>query len=134
MKSVFKKIGTKKHSLDIGLLFAVILCSVISTLLIYSITKNDVLEKVGESYWKTQFISMLMGLCVAVAVSFIDYAKLVKLWFIYAPAALILVGLTFTALGYQREGADDRAWLNLGFIQLLLFLHVHISYPVTKKI
>jgi len=117
MKSVFKKIGTKKHSLDIGLLFAVILCSVISTLLIYSITKNDVLEKVGESYWKTQFISMLMGLCVAVAVSFIDYAKLVKLWFIYAPAALILVGLTFTALGYQREGADDRAWLNLGFIK-----------------
>lgn len=34
---------------------------------------------------------------------------------LYAPAALFLVLLTFTGLGLQRAGADDRAWLNLGF-------------------
>lgn len=117
MKSAFKKIKLKRHSIDTGLLFAVILCSVISTLLIYSISENGVLEKVGASYWQTQLVSMILGIALAVAISFIDYAKLVKLWFIYAPIAIILVLLTFTSLGYQREGADDRAWLNLGFIQ-----------------
>ncbi|MCC8135650.1 MAG: rod shape-determining protein RodA [Ruminococcus sp.] len=117
MKSAFKKIKLKRHSIDAGLLFAVILCSVISTLLIYSISENGVLEKVGASYWQTQLVSMILGIALAVAISFIDYAKLVKLWFIYAPIAIILVLLTFTSLGYQREGADDRAWLNLGFIQ-----------------
>ncbi len=117
MKSAFKKIKLKRHSIDAGLLFAVILCSVISTLLIYSIRENGVLEKVGASYWKTQLVSMILGITLAVAISFIDYAKLVKMWFIYAPIAIILVLLTFTSLGYQSEGADDRAWLNLGFIQ-----------------
>lgn len=117
MKSAFKKLRIKRHSLDFGLLFAVTLCSVISTLLIFSISKNGVLEKVGSSYWQTQLFSMMLGVVLAVAISFIDYAKIVKLWFIYAPLAIILVGLTFTSLGYQREGADDRAWLNLGFIQ-----------------
>ncbi|MCD8188283.1 MAG: rod shape-determining protein RodA [Ruminococcus sp.] len=117
MKSAFKKIKLKRNSIDAGLLFAVILCSVISTLLIYSIRENGVLEKVGVSYWKTQLVSMILGIALAVAISFIDYAKLVKMWFIYAPIAINLVLLTFTSLGYQREGADDRAWLNLGFIQ-----------------
>ena len=117
MKSAFKKITHSKHSIDGGLLFAVTLCSVISTLLIYSIYKNGVLEGVGASYWKTQFGSMFMGIIVAFIISLIDYGKLVKLWFLYAPAAIGLVGLTFTGLGYQREGADDRAWLNFGFVQ-----------------
>lgn len=117
MKSAFKKFSPGRHSIDVGLMFAVALCSVISILLIYSISKNGVLEGVGESYWKTQLISMLMGIVLAIFISFIDYAKLAKLWFLYAPAALFLVLLTWTSLGQQREGADDRAWLNLGFIQ-----------------
>ncbi len=117
MKSAFKKLNTRHYSLDKGLFLAVTLCSVIGTLLIYSISHNGVLEKVDDSYWKTQASSMLIGIVVAIAISFVDYKKLVRLWFIYAPAALILVALTFTSLGYQRSGADDRAWLNLGFIQ-----------------
>ena len=114
MRSAFKKLPSGKHSIDAGLLFAVTLCSVISTVLIYSISHNKLLEGVGSSYWKTQLISMGMGLIAAVIMSFIDYRKLVKLWFIFAPAALILVGLTFTSLGYQRAGADDQAWIQIG--------------------
>lgn len=114
MRSAFKKLPSGKHSIDAGLLFAVTLCSVISTVLIYSISHNKLLEGVGSSYWRTQLISMGMGLIAAVIMSFIDYRKLVKLWFIFAPAALILVGLTFASLGYQRAGADDQAWIQIG--------------------
>ena len=114
MRSAFKKLPSGKHSIDAGLLFAVTLCSVISTVLIYSISHNKLLEGVGSSYWRTQLISMGMGLIAAVIMSFIDYRKLVILWFIFAPAALILVGLTFTSLGYQRAGADDQAWIQIG--------------------
>jgi len=114
MRSAFKKLPSGKYSIDAGLLFAVALCSVISTVLIYSISHNKLLEGVGSSYWRTQLISMGMGLIAAVIMSFIDYRKLVKLWFIFAPAALILVGLTFTSLGYQRAGADDQAWIQIG--------------------
>lgn len=114
MRSAFKKLPSGKHSIDAGLLFAVTLCSVISTVLIYSISHNKLLEGVGSSYWRTQLISMGMGIIAAVIMSFIDYRKLVKLWFIFAPAALILVGLTFTSLGYQRAGADDQAWIQIG--------------------
>lgn len=114
MRSAFKKLPSGKHSIDAGLLFAVTLCSVISTVLIYSISHNKLLEGVGSSYWRTQLISMGMGLIATVIMSFIDYRKLVKLWFIFAPAALILVGLTFTSLGYQRAGADDQAWIQIG--------------------
>lgn len=120
MKSAFKKFSPEKHSIDAGLLFAVTLCAGISTLLIYSIYRNGLgeVEGVGAGYWKTQLISAVIGAGAAVFLSFIDYRRLVKLWFIYAPAALILVALTFTSLGYQREGADDRAWLQIGSFNL----------------
>lgn len=116
MRSAFKKLPSEKHNIDGGLLFAVTICAALSTLLIYSIVKNKMIEGIGASYWQTQLFSLIAGLIVAVVISFIDYHKLVKLWFIFAPAALFLVALTFTSLGYQRDGADDKAWLDVGFV------------------
>ncbi|MBR1823423.1 MAG: FtsW/RodA/SpoVE family cell cycle protein [Ruminococcus sp.] len=117
MRSAFKKLPSEKHSIDGGLLFAVTLISAMSSLLIYSIVKNKMMDGIGDSYWQTQLFSMGVGIVVAIIISFIDYHKLVKLWFIFAPVALLLVALTFTPLGYQREGADDKAWLNVGIVQ-----------------
>lgn len=116
MKSAFKQLSVNKHNIDAGLIFSVILCSVIGILLICSISESGISadEGVGSGDWKVQIVSMVMGLGVAVFISLIDYRKLVKLWFIFAPAALFLVLLTFTGLGYQREGADDQAWLQIG--------------------
>lgn len=116
MKSAFKKLSVNKHNIDAGLMFAVTLCAAISTLLIYSISESGLSanEGVGSSYWKTQLFSMIIGIGAAIIISLIDYRKLVKLWFIFAPAALFLVALTFTSLGYQRAGADDQAWLQIG--------------------
>ncbi|MBP3242911.1 MAG: FtsW/RodA/SpoVE family cell cycle protein [Ruminococcus sp.] len=120
MKSAFKKLPGSRHSLDIGLLLAVTICAVISVLLLFSIYKSGISEGegVGASYPRTQLISMGMGIIAAVILSFIDYRKLVKLWFIFVPLALGLVALTFTSLGYQREGADDQAWIRIGSFTL----------------
>lgn len=116
MRSAFKKLSTNKHNIDAGLLFAVTICAVISTLLIFSIAESGLSEGEGvdSSYWKTQLISTVIGFIAAIIISLIDYRKLVKLWFIFVPISLFLVALTFTSLGYQRSGADDQAWINIG--------------------
>lgn len=120
MKSAFKKLPANKHSVDHGLLFAVTLCAVIGVLLIYSIASSGISEEegVGASYWKTQLISMGLGLASAVILSYVDYRKLVKLWWIFVPVALAVVSLTFTSLGVSREGADDRAWIRVFGVSL----------------
>ena len=120
MRSAFKNLSHNKHNIDFGLLLAVTICAVISSLLIFSIAESGLseVEGVDSSYWKTQFASTIIGIIAAVFISYIDYRKLVKLWFIFAPAALFLVALTFTSLGYQRAGADDQAWLRIGPVNL----------------
>ena len=120
MKSAFKKLPANKHSLDLGLLFAVTLCAVIGTLLIYSIAASELSidEGIDDRYWKTQLAAMILGLTAAVIVSYIDYRKLVKLWFIFVPISLAIVALTFTSLGITRDGADDRAWIKVFGISL----------------
>ena len=116
MKSAFNELKNQHRHLDYGLLLAVIICSAVSSLLIYSIHANKVLESVGASYYRTQIISALMGLFAALIISLINYKKLARLWFLYVPVSVVLVLLTFTGLGYKR--ADDQAWLILGFIQI----------------
>ena len=120
MKSAFKKLPAGRHSLDLGLLFTVTLCAVIGTLLIYSIAASEISidEGVGDSYWQTQLVSMCLGLIAAIIISYIDYRKLVKLWFIFVPISLGIVALTFTSLGYQRDGADDQGWIRVFGISL----------------
>lgn len=115
MSSVFKKLSVSKHSVDIGLLFAVTICATISTLLIYSIARSGIseIEGVGNSYWITQLVSMGMGVFAAFIISFIDYRKLVKFWPLFAIVSIGFVALTFTSLGYQREGADDQGWIKI---------------------
>lgn len=120
MKSAFNKLPAKKYPIDAGLLFAVTLCAVIGVLLIYSIAASGVSENenIGDSYWHTQLVSMIMGFTASVIFSRIDYRKLVKLWWIFAPLALAVVALTFTSLGYQRDGADDKGWIRVFGISL----------------
>lgn len=115
MSSAFKKLSVSKHSIDIGLLFAVTLCAIISTLLIYSIARSGIseIEGVGNSYWITQLVSMGMGIFAAFIISFFDYRKLVKFWPLFAVFSLGFVALTFTSLGYQRDGADDQGWIKI---------------------
>ena len=54
-----------------------------------------------------------IGLVLAVILSTIaPYARLLRLWPLWAGIALLLVGLTFF-IGYAPVGTDDKAWLRL---------------------
>lgn len=101
------------RKLDKQLFICVLACSALSVVILYSIVENDVATNVSSSLYKTQLIAAVMGAGCAMFLSLIDYNKLAKLWFLYAPISLAMVLLTFTGLGIQREGADDKAWLNL---------------------
>ena len=114
MKPILKKFSGFYRRLDKGLLVVVTVCSVISVVLLYSLYKNEV-GGIESGYYVTQLVSTALGIVVCLIVASIDYHTLSRLWFLCAPAALFLVLLTFTGLGLQRAGADDRAWLNLGF-------------------
>lgn len=69
------------------------------------------------SYTYVQIGASALGLFVAIVLSLFDYRSLANLWKIYVPIALFLVALTFF-VGLKRDGADDRAWLEIPFTSL----------------
>lgn len=117
MKSVLQAVARYWRKLDKSLLLAALLCSTLSVLLLYSIYANHVLAEIDDDYI-VQLMAVGIGVCAVLILAAIDYHKIARFWFIYAPVALILVLLTFTSLGYQRPGADDQAWLQIGSITL----------------
>ncbi|MDD7294647.1 MAG: FtsW/RodA/SpoVE family cell cycle protein [Oscillospiraceae bacterium] len=118
MKSVLQAVARYWRKLDKPLLFASLLCSILSVLLLYSIYTNHVLAEIDDDDYIVQCIAVGIGVASVLILAAIDYHKIARFWFIYAPIALILVLLTFTSLGYQRSGADDQAWLQIGSITL----------------
>lgn len=120
----FNQIGDNKHSfwdylkkLDKSLLFSISLCAIVSILSLYSIYNSQIIE-MTENQLLIQTISVLLGILASFIITAIDYRKLVNLWFLYVPIALILVGLTFTSLGYGRGEADDIAWIQIGSLSI----------------
>lgn len=120
----FNQLGDNKHTfwdylkkLDKSLLISVSICAIISILSLYSIYKSQVVE-ISENQWFIQTISVLIGIISCFIITAIDYHKIANLWFLYVPLALILVGLTFTSLGYGRGNADDIAWIEIGSVSI----------------
>lgn len=111
MKRVLNAIWEYIKSVDKLLLSLCFAASGLSLVLLYSIIQNGFLS--SKKLFIVQAVATLLGVIAAIIVSLIDYHILAKLWKIYAPAALILVLLTFTPLGITREGSDDTAWLSL---------------------
>ncbi len=89
----------------------------------------------AKSVVTTQIVAAILGMTIAMVISFIDYKFISKMWFVYAPVAVILQLLLFTPLGRHRD--DDVAWLDFGFFNLqpseilkfvfILTLATHIS-------
>lgn len=112
MKTVLSGILRYIKRTDKLLLSLCILISAFSVLLLLA------MSVLGFSYqFKlpiVQGLSALVGVAVAILISLYDYREFIRYYKIYVPFSLILMFLTFTPLAYQREGTDDRAWINLG--------------------
>lgn len=115
MKTILNYIHQYFKKLDKQLLLAVLLVSAYGTVLLYSMSCADIID---VSYVGTQIKGIILGAFAALVLSSIDYHFYAKLWFLYVPVTLGMVLLTFTSLGFQPEGTDDRAWIDLGFTTL----------------
>ncbi len=69
------------------------------------------------SYTYVQLGASILGFALAILISLIDYRSMADLWKLHVPIALVLVLCTFF-FGLKREGADDRAWLQIPFTSL----------------
>lgn len=118
MKQILTALKKYVVATDKMLLLAVMCCSAVSCIMLYSIAANELVDKVDYGDFRTQLIASILGLCVVGVLSVIDYNRIIRLWWLYAPVALGLVLLTFTSLGYRRAGADDQAWLSIAGFQL----------------
>ncbi len=137
MKAVLGYIWQYFKKMDKQLFLVCVILGLFSCLLIYSIIQNGVVDNISTKAHIKQFLGMAMGAAAALVLSALDYRQLAKLWFLYAPACLILSLLLFTPLGGGRSGADDLNWLNLGFtsiqpseflkVAFLLSFSYHIS-------
>ncbi len=138
MKAVLSLIWQYFKKLDKQLYLAVLILGLFSVVLLYSIVQNGIIASVSPRTYKIQFISLILGSICALVLSGIDYKMIAKLWFLYVPAALILVLLLFSPLGIQREGVDDIGWLDIGFttVQPSEFLKIafilSFSYHLSK--
>lgn len=117
MKYALAKVKTYIQRIDKILLLLVCAISGFAVYLLYTLYQNEISPSVSSGQYLTQLIAAVAGLVVALVIAAINYKFIAKLWFIYAPVALIMTALLFTSLGVQNEGADDIGWLNLGFIQ-----------------
>lgn len=62
----------------------------------------------------THIAASCLGLAVAVILSCLDYHLILKLWKLYLPLCLVLVGLTLFS-GFSVTRGDNQAWLQIGF-------------------
>lgn len=117
MKAVLGYIWQYFRKLDKMLFIAVAALSVFGVILLFSIVVNGAATiEVDSALYKTQAIAVAGSWVLALVLSGLDYHKVIKLWVIYAPVAVILSLLVFSNLGIEVYG--DRAWIDLGFMTL----------------
>ena len=92
----------------------VILCIVCSSLGIFLL--NIIVDTFPREFSTrtvlVQIAATLLGVFVMIAISVFDYKIYTKLWFIHYPLCIIFVLCTFV-FGIGRQGADDRAWIEI---------------------
>lgn len=113
IKKIIRVVLEYIKSLDWLLILLCVSASGFGILLLYSMYSNH-FANVNAHYYKTQIAALLIGIAAMLIIAAINYKFISKIWFVYAPVALILTLLLFTSLGKGVEGADDIGWLKVG--------------------
>ncbi len=115
MKSFWRGFIQFYKKTDKALMLLCIACSSISAYMLFGIYSADYIR---SRVFTTQICAILLGIALACAVSAVDYRFWANLWKIYLPVAYGLVLLTFI-VGKQRYSyIDDKAWLEIPFIDM----------------
>lgn len=110
MKKIASAITGYLRATDKWLLLFWVGASAVSVLFLYGLHATGF---ASEDTVTMHIFSSGLGLAAALIISMIDYHLLLKLWRLYVPVCLILVGMTFFAgLGGTVRG-DNMAWLNV---------------------
>jgi len=126
MKTVLKWLGGYFKKLDWILLAICGAITAFDIVIVNSLYENNY---IGFGDLQTQIFAAVIGFFAAIIIGMIDYKKMAKYWYVYAPAALLLQLLLFTPLGIKRD--DDLAWLDLGFISFQPAEILKIVYILT---
>lgn len=113
MKRVLKFLGKHFKHIDKIIPIICIGLTIFDVFLVNSMVKPGFVDKHTV---QTQLIAGILGICISLTISFIDYKFISKCWFIIAPVAVILQLLVWTPLGRRRD--DDLAWLEIGPINI----------------
>ncbi len=135
MKKFYKNLKRYIRTIDVWMMLLCAACSVFSCVCQYGIYKAGFTATARP--FMMQAGMSAVGLCLAFAISNIDYHLMCKLWKLHTPFSLLLVGLTFF-IGTAPDGTDDKAWLDFGFTTLqpsellklsfILTFAMHLSY------
>lgn len=119
MKSILSYIGGYLRHIDKILPILCVGLTVFSVFLTKTMTYDTMATAIKQEdvSYRTQVIAGILGICVALVISLIDFKFIAKIWYVYAPIAVILQMLLFVpSLAIKRD--DDSAWLDLGFITI----------------
>lgn len=114
IKTVLKFLLTHLKRVDKILPIICLALTAFDIFLVNEMYNTGVVE--AKSVVTTQLAAAILGIAIATVISFIDYKFISKMWFIYAPIAVILQLLLYTPLARKRD--DDVAWLDFGFFNL----------------
>lgn len=101
-------------STDFITLFSAIIASIYGLTLVYSATYSSLeSNKIISSDVRSMFVSVIMGLAIAILVSNIDYEIISKLWPVIAIGCAGLMVFTFFFGVAPSERQDAKSWLDL---------------------
>ena len=109
-----KSVSGLIKSTDLLTLFSAIAASVYGLTLVYSATYSSLSDgRIISSDVRSMFVSVMMGLIIAVAVSNIDYDIISKFWPIIAAGCAGLMVFTFFFGVAPSARQDAKSWLDL---------------------
>ena len=73
MKQIGQYLAIYFKKLDKWLVIALLLCSSLSVLLLYSIFRTGILSSVGASYYRTQLFASILGIVIMLILALVDY-------------------------------------------------------------
>lgn len=117
------------------LLLLCLLASSFGVLMVHSATLNTLKEnQVISSDVRTMIIAVLLGILLALLISFIDYEVMLKLWPFFAGLAIFLMVLVFIFGKAPTAREDARTWLDLGIFYFQPSELVKICFIITFSV